>query len=1002
MKNIKPTITDEYLEYHGIYEKKYKEKTLVLMQVGSFYEAYATNENGPNLQNISELLNIICTRKNKSIKEISLKNPYMLGFPIVAFNKYINILIESGYTVILVDQVTPPPEPKREVTNVYSPGTYVNGPQKSDSNYVCCIYLAEELQKNGKYLVCSGMAGIDLTTGKVVYYESISSSIDDKLSLDDTIRFISSTNPREVILAHHTNDKYKKEQTKSYLELENRIIHQPAEIEKRFLKLSYQCEFLKKIYKDTAGINPIEYLELERYPYATIALLMIMDFAYEHSEKIVRNLQKPEIFFDSQKLILGNNAVYQLNILESSYNSQGYGNSKIKSLFDVVNNTSTPLGRRFLKERLASPLVSAESLKTIYDNIEQLIRNKNYMTVESHLSEMSDIERLERKIALSFAQPYEMADFIRNYQEISKLTDSITKLKILKNVQPEKNMINKLNQFIEECIEYFDIEKLKVQNLSLITSNLFNEGIYPDLDELQKKKNMGTLFMENLCDVLSKYLPDGQQNNKHIPKITIKNSDKEGYYLVLSKNRSKILQDKLSKIPEIDIKINNQKLKTKQLVFNDQSKQGSKIMIPDLANHHTDIDKARDELDNLCRKYFQETCRELFNKYKTLYATMNSFIAHIDYLKSNTKTARLYNYCRPEIVTQEDNNNSFIEVTQLRHPIVERIIDYEYVPHDVSVGDKLKGMLIFGLNGAGKSLIMKAIGLSVVMAQAGLYVPAKSCKFSPYHSLYTRITGHDNLFKGLSSFTLEMLELKAIMKRSTPNTLVIGDEICRGTEHVSGTAIVAASILELEKSGATFIFATHLHEIAQMEVIKKLNTVQPFHISVHYDAVKDILIYDRQLKQGSGDNIYGITVAKYILNDQSFIDTAMKIKNDLTKSHGTLLSGKTSRYNSQVFVDECQLCGKKDTTGFIGPLQTHHINFQKDCEDGFAKDKTHIAKNSKANLIVICAECHDKVHHDHGDDHHDHEKKEGHGTIELEGYVMTSKGKQIKIKNKSN
>ena len=206
-------ILDEYLLFHDTYTNKYGKKTLILMQVGSFYECYGIIKSkddswkGPNLIQISEILNIVCTRKDKSVSEISEKNPYMLGFPLVATNKFINILMENGYTIIMVDQVTPPPKPKREVTNIYSPGTYIEGQQKPDTNYIVSIYLEEESQKNTKSLLCSGMSAVDLTTGKVIINEVHSNSQDDKIALDETIRFISSLNPKELIIFHKSKEK---------------------------------------------------------------------------------------------------------------------------------------------------------------------------------------------------------------------------------------------------------------------------------------------------------------------------------------------------------------------------------------------------------------------------------------------------------------------------------------------------------------------------------------------------------------------------------------------------------------------------------------------------------------------------------------------------------------------------------------------------------------------------------------------------------------------------
>jgi DNA mismatch repair protein MutS len=322
----------------------------------------------------------------------------------------------------------------------------------------------------------------------------------------------------------------------------------------------------------------------------------------------------------------------------------------------------------------------------------------------------------------------------------------------------------------------------------------------------------------------------------------------------------------------------------------------------------------------------------------------------------------------------------------MRHPIIELINnDTEYVPNDVVLNNDSLGMLVYGLNSSGKSVLMKAIGLSVVMAQCGMYVPACEYTLSPYKSLYTRITGNDNIFKGLSSFNLEMTELSIILKRANQESLIIGDEICRGTEHISGNALVASSIVHLSKKNASFVFATHLHELIHLECIKKLENVKAYHLSVDYDATNDMLIYDRKLKEGSGDKIYGIVVAKYIIKNNEFMELTNQIKNELTQSFDTMISGKTSRYNSSVYVYKCELCGINDVNSNISPrgiLETHHINEQKDCVDGFSKNKPHIQKNSKANLIVICEKCHDKVHN-----------KE----INIEGYVMTSSGKKPKV-----
>jgi DNA mismatch repair protein MutS len=274
---------------------------------------------------------------------------------------------------------------------------------------------------------------------------------------------------------------------------------------------------------------------------------------------------------------------------------------------------------------------------------------------------------------------------------------------------------------------------------------------------------------------------------------------------------------------------------------------------------------------------------------------------------------------------------------------------------------------------------MKAVGLCLIMAQCGMYVPCTEFEFTIYNSIYTRITGNDNIFRGQSSFTLEMTELNSIIKRADKKSLIIGDEICRGTENISGNAIVASTIIHLSKIKSTFIFATHLHELVQLKGIRELENVKAFHLSVDYDAKQDILVYDRTLIEGSGDKIYGILVARYIIDNKDFIEQTVEIKNELTNNFSTLISGKKSRYNSDIFVHKCEMCGKREEDG-ISLLETHHINFQSKCKDGFSIEKPHIPINSPANLVVICNKCHDSIHNNE---------------IKIEKKIITSKGKKI-------
>jgi DNA mismatch repair protein MutS len=971
-------ITDIYIKCHNNFVKKYGKKTFVFMQVGSFFEAYATEKEGPKLHEIADLLDIRCTRKSnkKNTEKIDKKNPFMCGFPTPSLDSFMKTLIDHDYTVIIIEQTTPPPNPKREITGIYSKGTYMNN-IKQQSNFLVSLYIKDELQRTGKYLMCIGMGGIDISTGVTYHYEAFSQQTDDKFALDEASRFIYTLNPSEIIINYEKeeNSKLSIEEIITYLELENKMVHKVMNINKKYQKKNIQDEIMKKIYPE-CHICPAEYLDIERNIYTIINLCMLFDFVYDHTPKVLNNIKKPELFFENKHLILGNNAINQLNIVETE-NSEY--NKKYGSLINICNKATTHMGKRYIKDRLTRPIISINKLNKIYDCNDILLDNELREKITQHLENINDIERLYRKINISTIHPNEFYNLYLSYVECSKIQEIIKKYKEFDKYFLTEKEEKKFNALLNEIRQIYNLEELKKYNLQNIETNIFNKNIYHDLDEIQNEINDGGDFMNKLCFALSNLADDNKTKNKD-NYITIKENDRDGHYLYITNIRAKLLQEKISKLDKI--KVGALEIDPKKLEFKSQQKNYTKIVFTELEAKSDRINKLKEDLQRLNYNYFIEKNKILLNKYGDILNKINIMITYIDYIKSNAEVAKLFNYTRPKLINSDE---SYVSCEKLRHPIVERIIDCEYIPNNINLGKDLKGMLLYGLNSSGKSICMKSVGIAVIMAQAGLYVACDNMELSPYHSLYTRITGTDNIFKGLSSFALEMLELKAILKRASKNTLVIGDEICRGTEYISGNALVASAIITLSKKEASFIFATHLHDIANMNIIKELDNIKPYHLTVSYDQENDCLIYDRKLKEGSGDPIYGITVARYIINDVEFIETANNIKNDILKSNGSLISDKINRYNSQVLINECQLCQEKNILGYNN-LETHHINFQKDYdEDNNNKNKKHLKKNDKANLVVLCSKCHDKLHNNE---------------INLEGYKQTSKGRKIIVKTK--
>ena len=319
--------------------------------------------------------------------------------------------------------------------------------------------------------------------------------------------------------------------------------------------------------------------------------------------------------------------------------------------------------------------------------------------------------------------------------------------------------------------------------------------------------------------------------------------------------------------------------------------------------------------------------------------------------------AKKYNYCKPSIVKSD---KSFVDAKKLRHCLIERFQSNElYVTNDVILGDnKTDGILLYGTNAVGKTTIIRALGISIIMAQAGLYVPASDFKFMPYKYIFTRIIGNDNIFKGLSTFAVEMSELRTILRLSDENSLILGDELCSGTETQSAISIFVAGIQKLHKCKSSFIFATHLHEIIEYDEITNLESVKLKHMSVIYDKERASLIYDSKLKDGPGNSMYGLEVCKSLSLPQDFLDIAYEIRMKYHPEGASILSLKTSRYNSKKVVGICENCGKSPGT------EIHHLQHQADANSvGYINDSdSTFHKNTLANLMTLCETCHNEQH----------------------------------------
>lgn len=953
----KMNIHEEYLQYHSKYTKKYGSKTIILMQVGSFHECYSTETRGLNLFAISELLNIVCTRKDKSIDIIDETNPYMLGFPSVALNKFLKILIDNQFTVVVIDQVTPAPDPKREITGIYSPSTYVEN-ITTETKYLMTIFIEiNNSLSSTKQNISIGMSACDITTAQVFWYEAESNGlINENEAWEETQRFYHYFRPVELVIyqidktsGKNINAIENKINLNDKIDiLPNQTVLNFSKIHPDYERISYQNAVLKKIYPECGSESPIEFLDLTRSPYAIIALINSFEYIKQHNENLIKDLKKPIYFNNHKYMILGNNAQYQLNVID--YYNWDKLNSKFNSLNSVVNNCNSPMGRRVLKQRLCAPFTDSQTIQYYYTQTEKFLEYKIWEEIRTNIKGIADLDKLFRKLIIKYIHPYELFIIYESLQNLVRIIQYILKSQFKKDFRKmfPKSKIDLFISSINQLENTYDISKLKANNLIEIKESFYKPTIYPDVDLLEDQISNGIGIIEKIAKAIEDIIPD--------ITLSIKHNEKGGYYLFTTNNKAKKLEQQLN-AKKSAIVIDNLTIEYTDLIFTYQ-KNTCKISYSYLKSHSEEIGELYEQLDKKLKEYFISDTTTWFNAHKQILTDCIDLIVQLDLISNNCFNCVNYHYTKPILHT---DSNSFINSINIRHPIIEQIIDYEYVPHNITIDEQTHGNLLYGVNSSGKSSVMKAVGCAIIMAQCGLYVPAESFEYGIFDSLYTRISGNDNLFKGHSSFIIEMNELRTILKRATSKSLIIGDEICRGTEYLSANAIVASAIIKLIDLGAKFLFATHLHELAQMERIKNLAKIKFFYLSV--DRVGDELIFSRKLLEGTGEQIYGITIAQYILDDPLFINSAIELKNELLEKSGinsNLINHKKSIYNKSIYMDACSICGSNEK------LETHHINWQKDFIESsngkIHKTKQHILKDSKANLVVLCDNCHDNLH----------------------------------------
>jgi len=1002
---------DLYFKTYTECIEKYGKRTVVLHQTGSFYEMYKVeneNEKIGNADEIAEIINIAYSKKNK-IEKSTRSHPNFAGFTKMYLSKYITPLLENDYTIVIVDELEKSSEAKgklikRGITAVYS--QCLKSPDfqtsRDTENNLTSIFL-EKGYCNKKECLFYSICSVNNITNEIELNENII-EIDSKIILDELSRVLSRYNSKEILCyyivdkkincainsnnvnnANNVNNKgdYSNQILKFLYELETK--HKYIEIEsddvlyKEYSKIKYQNEYLKKVYThiDFGMEDSIHYMFIENMPLSRINLVYTLDYMSKYDSKYIVNLNTPKIINEEHNLVLELNTSDQLHLLP---NNKINSFTKISSVFDVVNFTKTAIGKRYLKNLLVKPFIDEKIIQKRYDlsDFFSKINQDKFIEIESILDGVIDFERLHRKMGLNMLHPYEFEKLHNTYMKILLSIENIKSLGYenlaLEYLFPSNEILSKFIEYIDNYKICFNLEEMKRITLSTNKDeivNFFHKDIVVELDTIQNNIDIIQNDIEKIRNGLEETLGKSIKNKingETVTMIKLNFSDTDGYYFSCTKIRySKLVNEH----------------KNTQFTMKSTSNM-CKFTTSELTKLSTRLIVTRDLLVKRVKMHYLLKLEEYSKKYHSIFKEITLFIQLLDTTISNVKCSKKYLYCKPEI--KESNQDSFVKAVSLRHPIIERICDTEYIPNDINLDQENTGILLYGLNSSGKSSLLRALGICIVLAQCGLYVPCKNMIYFPFKTMISQVDLSDNLFVGKSSFISEMTGLKKILNCVGKNTLVLSDELCRGTEVNSSCAIVTSCLLSLQKSNTKFFFTSHLHQIATLPIIQKIKNIKICHLDVttrdnnnnnNNNNNNDIIIFNRTIKEGSGSDLYGLEVCRSIVNNDLFIDSAFNIRNEIIGNKTKVLSTKKSRYNNKKIISECEVCGYKPKDKSI-PLDTHHINEQKNCDkSGFVKDKS-FHKNESFNLVSLCKPCHLKIDT---------------GELIINGYVSSTSGK---------
>ena len=810
---------------HYLKTKEEYSDCILFYRLGDFYEMFFDDA-----ITVSRELEITLTGKDCGQAE---RAP-MAGIPFHAAEGYIARLISKGYKVAICEQMEDPKEAKgivkREVIRVVTPGTVIesNLLEEKKNNYIMSIY------KTGIYY---GLGVCDVSTGDFYATQICENNNFSKL-LDEISRY----SPSEVIvnkMMFETKSELSKiqERFKVYVSLEK---------EENF---NDETELLLQMYnvvsdksKDGKKISTKEQMqEIDNKNLMVPAINALITYLTETQKTNLEHINTIKIYNITQYMSLDINARRNLELTEKMRDK-----SKKGTLLWVLDKTSTSMGGRLLRRWINDPLIDVKEINKRLDSVKEL---KNSIILKGDiidsLKKVYDIERLAGKIAYGNA----------NGRDLISLKNSVKQLPEVKEIlsKTESGMLRELYEELDVLEDVYElIEKSIVEEppISVKEGGIIKLGYDPEIDQLKKATTEGKTWIVQL--------EAKEREATGIKGLKVGFNKVFGYFIEVTKSN-------LGMVPDRYIR--------KQTLTN-----AERYVTEELKNLENQILGAEEKVINLEYKAFTDVRDAIEKQIQRIQKTSN-IVATLDVLTSFATVAEDMNYVKPVV-----DNEGIIDIKDGRHPVIEKMSQAgEFVPNDTYL-DKSSNRLaiITGPNMAGKSTYMRQVALITLMAQIGSYVPASEARIGVVDKIFTRVGASDDLSMGQSTFMVEMMEVATILKEATSNSLVILDEIGRGTSTYDGLSIawaVAEHIADKSLCGAKTLFATHYHELTELE--EKIDGVKNYSIAVK-EKGEDI-IFLRKIVKGGTDESYGVHVARLAGVPQNVTKKANEILRSLER-----------------------------------------------------------------------------------------------------------------------